>query len=240
MLISSLSQILELRQAEDVRPPLDIDQRTFRSLQAFPGVRPGFSNSSIIALRPWTHLSLNDGSFLKAYGTYEYFEHGPPSLIASISQCFQISHRLQTTMALESTASLSRLRSFTYTGIFPFSHHVNFDGMLSRLEELDVRFAPDVESGLLDDKERIGRAQLQDCWQELMDAHLRLANALRTYDGAENCTVKKFTCGDFRIAGIAEELDDTYVTLCLPTWADLGMGVPGQFHRLKDGKPELV
>ncbi len=155
----------------------------FEGLHSIPSVHPGFAESCLLNLLPWTHISLNEGSFLKAYGTYEFFERGPPSLVYSIGQT--LTSRKQRRLCPETNAPTERfpasLRSFTYTGIFPFSNHADFRHILPYLEELDVQFAPDPQSGILDDKERTGKAELQDCWQELLSAYHDIAMTIGTF-----------------------------------------------------------
>ncbi|KAK5170204.1 uncharacterized protein LTR77_004790 [Saxophila tyrrhenica] len=180
-------------------------------------VFPADIAKGILTIKPWTHLALNEGSFLKAYGTYEYFERGPPTLIYSITDLF--AHH---------AVVLGSVRSFTYTGIFPFANHARFTRILPHVEELDCRFAPDPDSGILDDKDRVGKAELQDCWQELFTAHHELCSLLQT-GRLEYPRLKKFVCGDARITGIQAELEHLFTPLCLPEWAEME---PGVFHRL--------
>lgn len=42
---------------------------------------------------------------------------------------------------------LAPLRSFTYTAMFPFAHHLDFRGLLPYIDELDIKLAPDPDSG---------------------------------------------------------------------------------------------
>lgn len=37
---------------------------------------PGIAGRSILSLLPWDSISINEGAFIKAYATYEYFERG--------------------------------------------------------------------------------------------------------------------------------------------------------------------
>lgn len=67
--------------------------------------------------------------------------------------------------------SLEALRSFSYTAILPFANHLNFEAIIPHLDVLDVQLAPDPSSDILNDKSRIGRAQMEDCWQELREAY---------------------------------------------------------------------
>ena len=204
--------------------PADPDE-----LIPFPPRHASFAESSVVYLRPWTHVSLNEGSFLKAYGTYEFFERGPPSLVYSIKDCFKPRRQLAG-RSLE-RYPLPALRSFTYTAIFPFSNHADFVDMLPYLEKLDVQYAPNPQSGILDDKDRTGKAELQDCWQELYSAYHDLSTAISTYrmSEAKFPKIKKFICRDSRISNLHEELDEIFTPLCLPVWAEIE---PGVFTRL--------
>ena len=53
-------------------------------LHSFPRGYPALAETSVLHALPWTHLAINEGSFLNAYGTYEYFERGPPSIVVSL------------------------------------------------------------------------------------------------------------------------------------------------------------
>lgn len=178
--------------------------------------------SSLVHARLWTHIALNEGSFLRGYGTYEYFERGPPSLIYSIKQCFKPhTHQLLGPVGVR---VLAAVRSFTYTGIFPFSNHVDFLDMLHDLDELDCQFAPHLGSNILDDKARVGRAELEDCWQELFSAYYAISSALATRNGICK-NVKKFICADRQIEGIQSDLDELFMPMCLPRWIEPTAGV---------------
>lgn len=156
---------LELRCDPPPRKNKSSDSPASRILSPNPSK---IAESSILMRRPWTHLALNEGSFLKAYGTYEYFERGPPSVISSILTCFSSP---SPTAQASSSSSSSFLRSFSYTAILPFAGHLDFRAILPHLDSLDVQLAPDPGSNILNDKSRIGRAQMEDCWQELREAY---------------------------------------------------------------------
>ena len=223
--------VLELKLDSD-RPRILTSVPHYRELKPLPLRHPSFAASSVLYLRPWNHISLNEGSFLKAYGTYEYFERGPPSLVCSIKQCFTPMGRLISRPNHPSGVRLlTALRSFTYTGIFPFANHAEFIEMLPHLEELDVQYAPDPQSGILDDKARTGKAELQDCWQELISAYHDLAMAISTFRMSERSfpKLKRFVCRDARIPALQDELDEVFTPLCLPVWAEIE---PGVFTRL--------
>lgn len=224
--------ILELRQTRSRQPRLP-EPKTYGNLEAVPVESTNtFAKSSLIHLRPWAHISLNEGSFLKAYGKYEYFEHGPPSLVLSIKRCLDVHYSQGHVHALPA------LRSFQYTAIFPFANHAYFADIVPYLEELDLQFAPDPQSGILDDKKRTGKAQLEDCWQELVSGYYLLTLAINTSQMTAEAypKLKKFTCCDSRIPALRNDLDEVFTSLCLPAWSE---PVPGEFDRIGN-RPELV
>lgn len=220
--------ILDLRQDTNNDKPL-FKPTSYDHLNPFPPKHPSFASSSLLHLRPWTDISLNEGSFLKAYGTYEYFERGPPSLVYSIKQCFDpLSHQDKAKFGVR---ALPALRKFTYTAIFPFANHADFADIVPYLEELDLQFAPDPQSGILDDKTRVGKAELQDCWQELISAYHDLAVTMSTFRMSEQAFpwLKRFVCQDSQIPALREELDEMFTPLCLPVWVNWRHG---EFERV--------
>ena len=129
---------------------------------------------------------------------------------------------------------LRSLRKFTYTAILPFAAHMDFRGLLPYIDELDVKLAPDVDSHILDDKERVGTAQLDDCWQELFTAYRLIIRPFRTFDIRPDGSpkLKRFICRDMLHPGLRDDLDDEFIALCLPVWAE--MSTPGVFERQAD------
>ena len=221
--------VLELRQGSNRTHGLT-DRVKYSELQPYPQYSHSFASSSVIRLRPWEHIGLNEGSFLKAYGTYEYFERGPPSLVYSIKQCISpVTRRVN--LGITGRGYFPAVRSFSYTAMFPFANHADFVHMLPYLEELDLQFAPDPQSGILDDKERTGKAELQDCWQELFSAYQDIATMLNTFGMSEERfpQLKKFVCRDFRIQALRADLDEIFTPLRLPVWVE---AEPGVFTRI--------
>ncbi|KAF2173053.1 hypothetical protein M409DRAFT_17003 [Zasmidium cellare ATCC 36951] len=191
-----------------------------------PAEYPGVAPSSILKIRAWSHLSLNEGSFLRAYGTYEYFERGPPSLIYSIKDCVSSNRRAWRPHS-QSCMDLSALKSFTYTAILPFANHCDFRGLLPYIDELDIKLAPDPTSGILQDKDRVGKAELEDCWSEFFHAYRAITKPFRTFEIRKDGTpkLKKFICRDVSTPALVYELDEEFVPLCLPVWAEMEPGV---------------
>lgn len=179
--------------------------------------------SSVLNLRDWSSISLNQGSFLRAYGTYEYFERGPPSIIGSIALHFSV----------RGPDNRANLRSLTYTAIFPFANHLDFLNLLPQLETLDLQFAPDPQSGILDDRKRFGRVELQDCWQELISGYHDVATTISTFRMSKEVfpRLKTFICRDAKIPALKEDLGHIFTPLCLPVWAEYEDGI---FTRIAD------
>jgi hypothetical protein len=249
--------ILSLRQSSphtfDTTPCIP----TYSSLQPIPTTYPAIAPSSVLTLRPWTHLSLNEGPFLKAYGTYEFFERGPPSLVYSIKDSI-IRSRPQpeaTWTASKPPTSrrpLSALRSLDYTAVFPFANHADFSPILHQISHLSLQLAPDARSNILNDRARLGKADLADCWTELLTTYAELVAPLAsmrhftlavagdpnsftgdfTWDTSRRgVAVRKLEAVDFRIKAMREELDEVFIPLCLPVWVEAEAGV---FSRLQE------
>ena len=212
---------------------------SYDNIQAIPTGFPLVAPSSLFALRPWSHLSLNEGSFLKAYGTYEFFERGPPSIVTSIEDC--ITQAVSTARLIGradvSNLLLTGLKSLDYTAIFPFSNHANFNLLLHQVEELNLQLAPEPHNRILNDKARVGKAELGDCWSELMSTYGELVKPLMTAqllsaDGTSSwgtrgpdVKLKKLVVKDYSIIGVKEELDEMFIPLCLPVWVEREDGV---------------
>ncbi|KAK5136552.1 hypothetical protein LTR08_002896 [Meristemomyces frigidus] len=222
---------LRVKASDSTRLPERLGQPVqYSTLQYMPHRYPGLAGSSLLNLRPWFSISVNEGAFLKAYGTYEYFERGPPSLIYSIKD--SLSPRpIFSPHARISDVPLASLRRLTYTGIFPFANHLDFGELLPQLEELDMQLAPELSSNILSHPRRVGKAQLEDCWSELVSVYQGLAGLLATFRISERNVprLKKFVCRDSQIPALLDELDEIFMPLCLPVWAECE---PGVFTRL--------
>jgi hypothetical protein len=127
---------------------------------------------------------------------------------------------------------LHAIRSFSYTAIMPFASHLDFTGLLPQLTSLDLQLAPQPTSKILHDKSRLGRAELEKCWQEFFAGYHWLTGIFATYavvappapggggSGAVSAALpglKTFVCRDKANAGsgeLREELDALFVPLC--------------------------
>ncbi|USW48640.1 Putative F-box domain-containing protein [Septoria linicola] len=220
--------ILDLRIDAAKNVALEQTLIDLNTLEYVPSQYPGIAESSLLGLKPWTEIGLNEGSFLTAYGTYHFFEHGAPSLVASIEDC--LSSPYQAGRAQQQNMHLPAVRKLVYTAILPFASHVDFRGLLPRLDELDCKLAPDPQSGILTDKNRVGKAQLDDCWQEFFSSYSVISQPFRTGKILPNGQprLKRFICRDFQNPMLVEDLDETFLWLCMPCWAEMK---PGVFER---------
>ena len=114
---------------------------------------------------PWSSITLNEGSSIKVYSSYEYYLKRTPSLFRSRS--FQRLIRWNWS---------STLRSFEYIAIFPIAPHIHEAFRILRsldlLEVLSVQFAPHGSSDIISDNERIGKCQISDLWMEFYDCYV--------------------------------------------------------------------
>lgn len=251
--------ILTLRQTK--LGHVTTEMPTYASLRSMPTSYPSIATSSVLNLRPWSHLGLNEGPFLTAYGTYEFFERGPPSLVYSIKDSI-IRRPRRVPSRGQGPANNSfvvqplwNLTSLDYTAIFPFSNHADFSSILHQLSQLSLQLAPGAESNILNDRARLGKADLADCWIELLTTYGQLVEPLAsvrrpsavsmgeadryglsfTWDtNWQDVALRKLVALDFRIKAIQHDLDETFTPLCLPVWVETPTGV---FTRmLQDGE----
>ncbi|KAI9715341.1 MAG: hypothetical protein M1812_005986 [Candelaria pacifica] len=164
------------------------------SVDAMPQTHEGLSK--LINAQPWTSLSLNEGSFIKAYSTYEYFVKTPASILDNIPK------------RLEEHDIRSTLTSLTYTAIFPFSNHVNRVLRLAkacpRLEYLRMQLAPCVKNKILEDKDKVGKADIADMWMEMDSAYKLTARAI--INMGKEASLKRYQSLDYAIKGLRDTL----------------------------------
>jgi hypothetical protein len=124
----------------------------------------------------WDHIAYNEGASIPVYSTYEFHLKRPFSpLVDLLTLC---SSRINDSF---------QLRSFSFIGLFPLSSHVV--RMVNGLEEIltlrKVRFqlAPGPENDLLNDQERLRRAQPRDLWLEWTDSYIAIGSLMRHPSG---------------------------------------------------------
>jgi hypothetical protein len=151
----------------------------------------------IFSIRPWDHISYNEGCSVQAYSTYEYFHLRTPSLLGAFSYM---------TRQLPGDW-LAHLTSFDFIAVFPFTHTGDFCAFLRRsvtLKRLRTRLAPSTNSNILDDPARMGTCQQSDLWAEFEGNHQYLLNFLYTRPPT---SLIEYTTLDYTIPGLRSIID---------------------------------
>lgn len=147
--------------------------------------------ASLIFMRPWIHLSYNEGSSVPVYGTYEHFSKRSPKVLATLLQKFSSQLR-----------SCCNLQTVSYTSIFPIAN--NFATVLQFLRNsmtltaVSLKLAPEDETGILDNQEKLKRAQYDDLWMEYETSYTTFINFL---SAEVNVTKFEFCDGSPHIRG---------------------------------------
>lgn len=222
--------------------------------------------SHLFTARPWTHLSINESSSLKAYSQYEYFLRKTPSLLASLHDQ---SHRLFSHPSPFSLL-LSNLRHFTYTAIFPFYNHVetilHSVRTMANLTHLAFKLCPEPESSVIDDelKLALGHIDVNDAWMEFDTAYTLIAHTviyltpLGCSDGEEAQPVhdppgpesggthlsghgklEEFRVDDVKMEGIRQNLEEVLSQRLQMWWAYMGGGIWRRKERTDGQKREV-
>lgn len=144
-------QILHLEQTPDPMQRVSLAKQT--------------QNSNIFTLRPWTHMTFNEGSSIPAYSSYEYFRKNMPSPLDGYRCLF--------------SGAWSSLVTLEIVAVFPislskFSICVN---TMSSLQCLRTQLAP-VDNRIMDDAEGLGKCQRSDLWLEFEGAYHSLARLI--------------------------------------------------------------
>jgi hypothetical protein len=154
----------------ETSPPLTNSSRASISPISYPSPaltsKPSSPRSPtcLLNMRPWRHISYNEGTMIKGYSHYEYQWKTPPKILPVILLWLskEPAHSPQT----------PRILSIQYTSLFPYKDHINYiAGILPSLHSLryfDVKIA---STKMLDDKEKVGRAQMGDVWQNWKDSY---------------------------------------------------------------------
>ena len=133
-------------------------------------------DKNILNILPWSHCTFNEGSSIRAYSTYQYFQKHVPSIFTPINE---------QKMRDGVWRTLPYLTSIDYIAIFPFTtrHMHQFCRFLQaaapNVRHLRTRFAPTSGNGVLDDKETLGTCERTDLWSELEVCYSSLAKRIR-------------------------------------------------------------
>jgi len=174
---------------------------------------------NIFSARPWTDFSVNEGSSLKAYTTYEYYLRRTPSLMATL-------HVHQST---EADAMYTNLTSFTFTAIFPTYNHVDeilkSVRKMTNLKFLHTKLCPEPQSSVLHDEitEAHGHIDVNDPWNEFDTSYTLIAQTVifLTVEGQ----LEELRVDDVKMEGIRETVEASVTQRLQQWWTYAGNGV---------------
>ena len=154
-------------------------------------------DKNILNILPWSHCTFNEGSSIRAYSTYQYFQKHVPSIFTPINE---------QKMRDGVWRTLPYLTSIDYIAIFPFTtrHMHQFCRFLQaaapNLRHLRTRFSPTSGNVILDDKEAMGTCERTDLWSELEVCYSSLAKRIRLGElvSLENLTVLDYDNPELR------------------------------------------
>lgn len=142
----------------------------------------------IFSLRPWSHMTFNEGSSVQAYSTYEYFHKHAPSLLYPKNALDPI----------YPYDVFSRLSSLDYIAVFPIgSTYRSFvlPMNMRNLHSLRIRFSPTPANNVLDNSQLLGKCQRSDLWSELLQNYCYFTNISLLWNRLEG--LKEFTIMDY-------------------------------------------
>jgi hypothetical protein len=117
-------------------------------------------------MHPWTYIGYNEGTFLRAYGHYEYQWKKAPYVFPSL---------LERLMKEQNSWRAPRIEKVEYIAIYPYASHVEYVtsalGRSNSIRELKVKFA---DPDLLGDTELMGKAQPSDLYEEWSHCYRRI------------------------------------------------------------------
>ena len=125
-------------------------------------------HQDLLQIIPWTHCTINEGSSLRVYSTYEYYHKRMPSILRHVPKVIV-------------DRGLS-LRNMEYIAIFPPGKHSLYLLLLlcssPDLERLRIQLAPHPADGILEDDFRVPKASLSDMWMEHRDFEKRVLSEM--------------------------------------------------------------
>lgn len=176
--------------------------------------------ADLFHIRDWSHCTLNEGSSLRVYSTYEYFLKVTPSIVP-----------------MGSPNPIISIRSFDYIAIFPLHSHTSKISRLllimPNLERMRVQLAPEPSSKILEDQTRMQKGLPADMWMELVSGYSLMLRTIR-----EMGRLKHFQSLDYAIEGLRPSLDGVFEH-AMRGWRRCGGGCWTRYLSL-DPTPESV
>ena len=176
---------------------------------------PRVPNVNLFHLAPWRHCTLNQGSSIKAYSTYHWFDKRAPSITTFHNEGRSNYDNINT---------IPSVTSFTYVAIFPLSCGLRIgDGgplavafaAFPNLERLEVQLAPALESTILDDKARMQQALPGDLWAELETCYDCIEALINIHDDVSR--LNTFVSHDATNQPLRQGIHDRFDSFS-PTW----------------------
>jgi hypothetical protein len=206
----------EKRKAQRTSKPLDLNR-----LRPFAPIPDRFAPASILNLRNWYHLGLNEGSFLHHYPREGELErsrrvtHPHHGFLSSLLD-----------RSIPSSSAVRDFRSFAYTAVFPFALHSRFSNALQEgLESLDVQLAVNPTSNAEDMYLKAYTGHFKGCWEEFARAYTYTA-----WHVVQAPNLKTLICRDREFPAIADHVDGLLINLCLPHWVEWKPGFYSRQH----------
>ncbi|KEF58430.1 uncharacterized protein A1O9_06356 [Exophiala aquamarina CBS 119918] len=166
--------------------------------------------------RPWTSLTVNEGSSVLAYTTYEYFFRRTPSLLSALSPSGSTS----------GDSLFASLTAFQYVAIFPFYNHVDevlkCIQKMTRLQKLSLKLCPDAGSTILHDEIIAAGSHLDinDPWNECETSWRLIAHHVAALTSVG--VLRELHMKDVQIEGVRESLEFTLNRILKGYWTYSG------------------
>jgi len=178
----------------------------------------------LFGILPWTHCTLNEGSSLQVYNTYEYHSMVAPSIFNG---------RLRDSPT-SPPRTLTALATFDYIAIFPLYGQVvkvlSFLFILPRLRTITTQLAPKKENKILEDVRRVLRTLYADLWMEFENTYFMIAKEI--VQAEKRSDVRELVCLDYQQEGLWESCGHGG-EIMNQHWASVGRG-----HWIKDEAEE--
>ncbi|KAK0108407.1 hypothetical protein ONS95_003215 [Cadophora gregata] len=145
------------------------------------------TSTNLFGIRPWDRLLLNEGSFIKAYATYEFWLRKAPSILQDL---FGAS-------AQNDKAHISpTICDMEYIALFPMcGHFADLSENLPRLDRLYCQLVP--RNQILSDPKKMVQVESEDLWMERNASYASLMRELFTSPPSHNYQhLKVFESGD--------------------------------------------
>ena len=173
---------------------------------------------NLLAAKPWSQMTVNEGSSLMAYTTYEFFLRRTPSLLTA----------LHFNNSVAGDALFANLLSLDFVAIFPFYNHVDeilkCIRKMKLLQHLFVKLCPDPHTTIFRDEIELagGHMDVNDPWNECETSWMLIAHTVvyLTMEG----DLQELQMADVQIEAVRKTLEDSLTARLQEWWAYNGAG----------------